>query len=194
MGEGISKHMAEFDPRAIMQIATGLSNAPANLGLSRRSFDVSKYKNIPNTVQSSVSAPQQFTQLGKITTGFGEPTRYETRHAGVDIAAPAGTAIPAFAGGTVREVVSGKVHGQPGFGNYAIIEDEYGNKHRYSHLSQAWVKVGQQVAAGQKIGTEGASGSTYSPSGSGQGAHLDYRIVDAYNRIVNPYTFYKKKV
>jgi murein DD-endopeptidase MepM/ murein hydrolase activator NlpD len=136
-------------------------------------------------------APSNFQNLGKITTKWGEQTRYEKFHPGVDVANKKGTPIGSFVPGTVTKVITGKKHGQNGYGNQVEVTDQWGNKHRYSHLDQSFVKVGQKINKGQEIGTMGDTGSTYSPSGSGTGTHLDYRIVNSYNQYMNPYTYFK---
>ena len=135
--------------------------------------------------------PNSLKNLGVVTTKWGESTRYEKFHPGIDIANKKGTPITAFASGVVTAVTSGHKHGENGYGNQVEVTDAYGNKHRYSHLNQEFVKVGQRVGKGQPIALMGDSGSTYSPSGKSTGTHLDYRIVNAYNKYINPYTYLK---
>jgi len=182
--------------------------SPLMAGFSGKSFSLptstqpSDYKINTNTrtttPQISTRAPittplnTNFNKLGAITTKWGESTRYEKFHPGIDIANKTGTPIPAFAGGTVTSVETGKRHGDKGYGNTVIVTDAQGNKHRYSHLHQVFVKVGQKVGGGQEIATMGDTGSTYSPAGKGTGTHLDYRITDAYNKYVNPNSYLKK--
>lgn len=129
--------------------------------------------------------------LGSVTTEWGDSTRYEKFHPAIDIANNIGTPIPAFASGTVTAVESGHKQGDKGYGNYVIITDANGDKHRYSHLNNSFVKIGQKINKGQQLGSMGNTGSTYSPSGKGTGSHLDYRIVDAYNKAVNPHAYLK---
>lgn len=144
------------------------------------------YNNIKDVISS----------MGTITTPFGGSTKFESFHPGIDIANKIGTSIKAFAPGIVKEVISGLKQGDKGYGNYIVVEDPFGNKHRYSHLSQSFVRVGSPVRAGTNIGTMGTTGSTYSTSG-GTGSHLDYRIRTAAGRYLNPYEylskFYKQK-
>jgi murein DD-endopeptidase MepM/ murein hydrolase activator NlpD len=151
--------------------------------------------------------PQQrysnLSKLGNITVPYGGSTRYEQFHPGIDIAnvkgtpinAPASgvvTPINAPASGVVTDAVGGKVQGDKDYGNTLIIKDKKGNKHRLSHLEQLNVRPGQQVVAGQTpVGTMGNSGSAYSPSGRGDGTHLDYRLVTAYGKYKNPMTYLK---
>lgn len=139
--------------------------------------------------------PAKFSGLGSITTPYRGSTIYEPggRHGGIDIANKEGTAIPAFTGGTVTESVTGKRNNakEDGFGNYIVVTDAQGNKHRYSHLQGALVPIGSQVQKGQVLGTMGRTGAAYSEHG-GTGSHLDYRvyqIVDGWKRYVDPNQF-----
>lgn len=132
------------------------------------------------------------TKLGVITTPYGGGTTQEPVSPGVDIANKIGTPIPSTTKGTVTEVSYGHAPKENNYGNYVIVTDPQGNKHRYSHLHKGYVQVGQKVNAGQKIGELGNTGATYSASGKGDGANLDYRIVSAYGKYVNPMTYLKK--
>lgn len=147
--------------------------------------DTSKYGGIASAVQN---ASTKLKDLGTLTTPYGGSTRFEKSHPGIDIANKIGTNIPAFTSGVVKEVVTGKKQGERGFGNYVVIQDQEGNLHRYSHLTNSYVRVGQKVGAGNVLGSMGNTGSTYSTSG-GTGSHLDYRIRDLYGRYVNPNRF-----
>jgi len=149
----------------------------------------------PQAPQQQPPAPptQQFQNLGKVTVPFGGQTAWESKHPGVDIANKTGTPVPSMSDGVVTSVVEGKGQADPnnpndpnhGFGNQVAIRDPYGNEHRYSHLHNSYVKVGQRLSKGDTIGPMGASGSSYSPSG-GDASHLDYRLIDAYGRYMNP--------
>jgi len=145
------------------------------------------------TTNYTNSSPMNILKsVGTQTTNWGESTKYEKFHPGIDVANKIGTPVPSTLGGVVTKIISGKKHGDNGYGNQVEITDQWGNKHRYSHLSQQYVRVGQKVGKGQAIGAVGDSGSTYSASGSGTGAHLDYRIVDSFNKYINPYTYLNK--
>lgn len=148
--------------------------------------DINTYKNLntKNYEAPNNYAPSQ-SGLGSITTQYGGSTNYEKFHPAVDIANKMGTPIPAFKGGTVVEVSTGKKQGDKGYGNYVIIKDGEGNKWRYSHLKDEYVKMGQVIPQGSVLGTMGNTGSTYSNSG-GDGTHLDLRVMNAYNKYINP--------
>ncbi|MCK5138419.1 MAG: M23 family metallopeptidase [Candidatus Heimdallarchaeota archaeon] len=171
------------------------SNVGKSLGRRKRpskAVDVSRFGGLTDAVKSRPAQviPPSLKNLGAITTKYGGSTRYEKFHPGIDIANKIGTPIPAWTGGTVSEIATGKKQGDKGYGNYVMVTDNEGNKHRYSHLDDSYVKVGQQIAPGTVLGGMGATGSTYSLHG-GTGSHLDYRIRDLYGRYVDPYKFIK---
>jgi murein DD-endopeptidase MepM/ murein hydrolase activator NlpD len=188
---------AVLDPSTFAYSKLGFDNAPVAQNVAQK---LSPYASLvpPSMVQVANSTPQIYknlsaniNQLGTVTTPYGGSTKFEKFHPGVDVANKIGTPIPAFAGGTVVSVDTGHKQGDKAYGNTVTIVDQNGDKHRYSHLNQVLVKVGQKVGRGQEVATMGNTGQTYSTSG-GTGSHLDYRIVDAYNRYVNPYTYLKK--
>jgi len=191
------------------QAVQSMAKAMRNIGTSmhsKKAVDVSKYQGLAGQIankptvdnqQSTVNqqapqAPQTSGgyNLGQVSVPYGGNTRYEKFHPGVDIANKIGTQIPSFTRGKVTEVAGGKVQGNPGYGNYVIVTDEKGNKHRYSHLNQSFVKMGQPVTRGTVLGGMGNSGQTYSNSG-GTGSHLDYRIKDLYGKYLNPVSYIK---
>lgn len=144
---------------------------------------------MPNTPtgrrQFNPQAPQRGlpsdVAQGVITTPFGSGTKLEGFHPGIDIANSRGSRI-----GTGIPVTITKVAQTPtGFGNYVEGIDPYGSTHRWSHLANSYVKVGQFINTGGQIGAMGNSGSTYSTHG-GDGTHLDYRIQNMLKQYVNP--------
>ncbi len=83
-------------------------------------------------------------------------------HRGVDLQAPKGTPVKAPVDGVVR------VSRNPqGLGNEVIVVSPDGKEHKLGHLNTVSVKPGQQVKAGQPVGTVGDSGLT-------TGANLHY--------------------
>ena len=167
---------------------------------SPKAVDTSQWSGLGSQVQSAASTqptagaynpskePSELAAIGPITTPYGGQTKYEGFHHGVDVAGPMGTPIKAFVPGTVTAVRNGVRQGGPDYGNFVIVTDAQGNQHRYSHLLGAYVKVGQQIQKGQELGPEGNTGQTYSAHG-GTGAHLDYRIKNAYGKYINPFSF-----
>ena len=96
---------------------------------------------------------------GRVTTEFGAPDYpYQSRHTGIDItsAHPAGAMqVLAFKAGTVAAVV----HSGASYGNHVIIDHGGGLTSLYGHLYSISVSIGQQVRAGDPIGTEGSTGA-----------------------------------
>jgi murein DD-endopeptidase MepM/ murein hydrolase activator NlpD len=113
----------------------------------------------------------------RITTDFGQVRytngEYTSRHSAFDIAAALGTDVEAAAGGVV-------VLAEPLFvsGNAVIIDHGMWLFTSYYHLNEINVSVGDEVAAGDVIGTVGSTG--YST-----GAHLHY-AASVKNQSVNP--------
>lgn len=130
------------------------------------------------------------SQMGRITTKYGDTTRYEDSHKGVDIANKNGTPIQNMEEGTVVGVKTGQKNGDNGFGNSILVKDKRQNIHRYSHLKDILVKPGDAVKKDQPVATMGDTGSSYSNSG-GDSSHLDYRIVDAFGKHKNPNKYLK---
>jgi len=142
-----------------------------------------QFSNLSQAVQST---PQSLQQLGNMTTNYGEPTKFQKSHTGIDIANKKGTQIPVlFKGGTVESVGDAG-----GYGNQVVIKTPDGMTERYSHLYQAYVKPGQTVSKGQIIGSMGNTGNTYSLTG-GDGTHLHYEIVDAFGKFTDPLKYFR---
>ena len=85
-------------------------------------------------------------------------------HLGTDYAAPAGAPVQAVASG--RVTFSGRSGGS---GNMVRIRHANGYESMYLHLSRRFVRAGQRVAQGQRIGSVGATGLATGP-------HLDFRL------------------
>jgi len=175
--------MSAVLPSAIKSAYQTASKLP-----SKKSVDVSQYSNIMNKMtginQSGGLKEGTKTPLGAVTTSFMGSTKYEPggTHKGIDIANSMGTPIPAYSGGKVTEVVSGKKQGDPAYGNYIKIIDNQGKEWRYSHLYGEYVKVGDEIKPGQVIGSMGNTGQTYSTSG-GDASHLDLRVFDTFKKL-----------
>lgn len=153
--------------------------------------DVSMYKDLMNQLDKlkiAQSTPSTATvgNEGVVTTPYLGSTKFESQHGGIDIANKENTPIPAFVGGTVSEVNTNPTASP--YGEYTIITDAQGNKHRYSHLANVWVSVGENVGKGTILGGMGHTGNVYSQSG-GLGTHLDYRVKNLYNQYINPATY-----
>lgn len=112
--------------------------------------------------------PSIWPVRGRISAGFGErmdPLNGEGAfHAGVDIAALAGTDVKATADGMV--LAAGP---DAGYGNAIILDDGFGITTMYCHLSKVYVVVGQEVKRAQIIGAVGMTGRATGP-------HLHYEV------------------
>jgi murein DD-endopeptidase MepM/ murein hydrolase activator NlpD len=104
----------------------------------------------------------------RFTSGFGyrhDPKGRGTRnHAGIDLAAPRGTAIFATAEGVVT---SAKY--ESGYGNVVRIRHGFGFETVYAHQSRMRVRPGQEVSRGEQIGDMGSTGRS-------TGSHLHYEV------------------
>ena len=101
---------------------------------------------------------------GSIVSPFG--LRWGKLHAGIDIAAPAGTPIAASATGTVAYAGS-----MSGYGLIVVIQHAGGVSTAYAHNSSISVSVGQQVAQGQTIAAVGCTGHCF-----GDHVHFEVRV------------------
>lgn len=115
----------------------------------------------------------------RISSGFSHsrfhPVLKKRRpHYGVDYAAPAGTPVLASGSGTV--IFAGYSGGN---GKMVKIRHSNGYVTSYLHLSSISVRVGQQVAQGERIGRVGSTGLATGP-------HLDYRIQNRRGQYLNP--------
>ena len=82
----------------------------------------------------------------------------EEFHYGIDLAAAEGTAVSAFADGTVRCLGESS-----SYGNYLIIDHENDVATLYAHLNSADVEAGQSVLRGQSIAAVGQTGNATGP-------------------------------
>ena len=99
-------------------------------------------------------------------------------HNGVDMAAPSGSPILAAADGTV---IAASYSGS--MGNYIMIDHGSDIITIYMHASSLGVSVGQEVSAGDRIGSVGSTGRSTGPH-----LHFGVRKNGAY---VNPWTYLK---
>jgi murein DD-endopeptidase MepM/ murein hydrolase activator NlpD len=99
---------------------------------------------------------------GTVTSPFGP--RWGRLHAGVDIAAPAGTAIRAADSG--RVVIAGWMGG---YGNYTCVQHTGSLSSCYAHQSSISTSNGASVGQGQVIGYVGCTGTCF-------GDHLHFEV------------------
>ena len=111
-----------------------------------------------------------------VTSPFGwriHPV-YNTKkfHSGIDIGGSYGNPIMAAGSGVViftAKPVQGQNTGGSGYGNYCIIDHGGGYTTLYGHCRSVYVKTGQKVKSGQKIGEMGSTGTS-------TGAHLHFEV------------------
>jgi len=102
--------------------------------------------------------------VAAVTSEFGA-ARGASRHEGVDMSAPAGTAVSVTADGVVS--FAGR------FGDYGrsvVVDHGDGWQTRYAHLKKIKVNRGDRLKRGATIGTVGRSGNA-------TGSHLHYEVI-----------------
>lgn len=106
---------------------------------------------------------------GTLTSGFGyrdHPISGEEHfHRGVDLGAPTGTAVRAFAGGTVSFVGE-----SASYGLYLRLAHANGVTTLYAHCSRIDVEEGQTVSAGEQVALVGDTGVATGP-------HLHFSVI-----------------
>ena len=104
---------------------------------------------------------------GIITSRFGASSSIRSSaHTGLDISAPAGTAIKAAASGTVT------FSGYKGsYGNMLVISHGNGVQTYYCHCSKLYVSTGTKVSQGQTVAAVGSTGNSTGPH-----LHLEVRV------------------
>ncbi len=103
----------------------------------------------------------------ELTARFGDTSGHWSsgRHTGLDLAAPVGTPVRSVAAG---EVLSTAYDGA--YGARTVVRLQDGTEVWYCHQDTQAVAVGDRVAAGQPIGTVGATGNVTGPH-----LHLEIR-------------------
>ena len=135
---------------------------------------VNRYQ--PSNVQATQKAEEKPDQERFITPTKGQKTSEfgmrkhpisgaHAMHQGLDIAAPTGTPVQATKAGKV--VAAG--HDADGAGNYVVVDHGGGVKSKYFHLDEINVKEGQELKAGQQLGTVGSTGDSTGP-------HLHFEV------------------
>jgi murein DD-endopeptidase MepM/ murein hydrolase activator NlpD len=155
--------------------------------LSRQlTFQEESFQEVKEIVAVSQSRLDRIPTINPISgpcffsSGFGarrDPfTGRPSLHTGVDLRAPEGTPFRATADGTVRSV------GYDGdFGQTIEIDHGQGYVSVYAHSERMFVRSGQSVHRGDKIGEVGHTGRT-------TGNHLHYEVHQD-GRAVNPRQF-----
>lgn len=142
-----------------------------NLNLYSSGYIAKENSYIPTSMIGDTAWPVPHTK--NITSNYG--MRSGKMHYGIDINqagdADLGKPIIAFKAGTVE--FAGE-NGN-GYGRHVKIQHGNGFLTLYGHLDSIHVREGQQVIAGQVIGTMGHTGSVWSSNG-GKGTHLHFEV------------------
>jgi len=118
------------------------------------------------------------------TSGFG--LRGTGRHSGVDLKADSGTRVVSITDGEVFK--SDDTSDPNGYGGQIIIKHLLNGKtyySKYAHLRKRYVRVGETVTAGEKIGESGG-GPNDPNKGRSTGPHLHFEILDGAKQPINP--------
>ncbi|WP_240415766.1 M23 family metallopeptidase [Paenibacillus periandrae] len=100
-------------------------------------------------------------QSYSITSTFGY--RWGALHKGLDLQSPNKTILASDNGKVIYASYDN------GYGNHVILDHMNGYKTLYGHMSQMYVKVGQIVEKGEKIGYMGSTGNS-------TGVHLHFEV------------------
>ncbi len=102
-------------------------------------------------------------------------------HTGIDIQGQIGDPVVSMRPGTV--VYASNRLDPNGYGNTVIVDHGNGVATVYAHLNSIDVREGQQLNAGQRLGTLGADGNARSLVASGAGdPHLHFEVIEGFNR------------
>lgn len=189
MGVGGFPSKREFYSSGVEQI-TNEVESDVNRVRNLTELELVTYNNANKKVRSLNErlshTPSIWPTYGWVTDGYGwrihPVTRKRQFHKGFDIANRSGTPVIATADGVVSST-----KWRSGYGKTVVIKHGYGLTTRYAHLSRIYVRVGQSVERGQRIGTIGSTGITTGP-------HLHYEV-RVLGRTVDPYNYldnYKK--
>ena len=189
-GIGLSKVLQEAIERQALGTRSSASQADGATGVDAASASV-PVAAVASPAGYAVSSPSSLTVgaghadelavpmplASKVTSSYGWRTDpfngMPHFHAGVDIGAAYGKAVPAAGNGEV--VFAGA---QGGYGNTVVIEHAGGVRTRYAHLSEIDVAEGSRVEAGSMIGRVGSSGRSTGP-------HLHFEVLQD-GHPVNP--------
>jgi len=150
------RHEAEEDLGAMLAASAALA---AQINAAQSASSSSSVGGTGSVSASGFVWPLQ----GVLTSAFGP--RWGRMHEGIDIAAPAGSAITAAASGTV--IYAGWFGG---YGNLVVIDHGGGVATAYGHMSAIYASGGA-VDQGQSIGAVGTTGHS-----TGNHLHFEVRI------------------
>lgn len=174
-------HLIPEQGAKVSELALNLDQLARQMKFERISYEAiyNAFKYRTNQIQSTPSIrPVNF---GFITDGYGlrkDPfTGRLEFHYGIDISAPMGTPVYATADGVI-----GNTGYQGAYGNVIIVHHGFGYTTIYAHLSKIYVRTGDVVKRGQRIGEVGSTGRSTGP-------HLHYEVLQ-FNINKNPLDYF----
>lgn len=166
------------DPRALAAVLD--VDEDFAVRIQRAARDLSEARALAEAAEGLPLARPTFAAAQ--TSGYGvrfDPfTRRPAFHSGLDFAGGRATPIHATGPGVVAFTGA-----RSGYGNTIEIDHGRGLKTRYAHLSSIFVRPGQRVALGERIGGMGSTGRS-------TGTHLHYEVW-VNGRAQNPGRFLK---
>ena len=145
----------KLDLSVLGTLSVGSSRPTQQVGLHAGQVAEGKWKTL---VDGAVTLTSDFGRRKDPFTG------HLAKHEGIDVAAPSGSPVAAFAAGSV--VYSGW---KSGYGNTVILRHQDGLESVYGHVSKSLVKVGDEVASHATIAQVGSAGRA-------TGAHLHFEV------------------
>ncbi len=143
--------------------------------LAGRVLPVCAGKNVPAGASLKQAKPGQIfcfpleTAAWRVSDPYGwrkDPfTGEKAFHRGVDLACGEGTPVLAALDGVVTAARRGAA-----YGNYVRLTHGDGQETLYAHMQYLYVRAGEVVAAGQRLGTAGQTGRA-------TGAHLHFEFL-----------------
>lgn len=109
---------------------------------------------LDGSVYATVAGPFTLPAHGVYTLEFGETSRFQVFHTGLDIAGKRGDPVTPFLRGTVS--YAGEISW--GYGKHIIVDHGNNLTSIYAHLDKSFVYEGQEVRPGDTIGTQGSTG------------------------------------
>jgi len=146
--ERVAREEAAREAQRLADLAAG--RVPVDTAVDRSNAGL---VGAPTTGTSSLINP---LAGGTLTSSFGP--RWGRMHNGIDLAANIGT--PVIAAGSGRVIGAGN---EGGFGLLVTIDHGGGLVTAYAHLNQINVTPGQQISAGNSVGTVGSTGNSTGP-------------------------------
>ncbi|MDX3537027.1 M23 family metallopeptidase [Streptomyces sp. MB09-01] len=123
-----------------------------------------------------------------LSATFGKGgSMWSHKHSGQDFAVPVGTPVKSAAAGTIVKAGPNGGGDGPAYGNAIVIKHANNTYSQYAHLSKIQVRIGQKVAASQRIALSGNTGNS-----SGPHLHFEIRTTPNYGSAVNPVAFLRK--